>query len=245
MKRDSRKLLLVEDEKNLAFNLQLNLKAEGFEVICTDNGEDALRLFTEQGPFAVIILDVMIPEIDGFEVAQWVRKTDNRVGILMLTARASDDDRVRGLSLGADDYLTKPFHLGELILRVKRMAERTSFYDKHSDSTETQGQLRQYGPFSLDKESLILQAPTGKHSLTALEADVLEEFLSHPEKTLSRQYLLNKVWGMTGNIETRTVDNFILRIRKLIEHNPARPRYLISIRGKGYRLTSPEKTPDT
>ena len=245
MKRDSRKLLLVEDEKNLAFNLQLNLKAEGFDVICTDNGEDALRLFSEQGPFSVIILDVMIPEIDGFEVAQWVRKSDNRVGILMLTARASDDDRVRGLSIGADDYLTKPFHLGELILRVKRMAERTSFYDKQSGAPEPGGQIREYGPFSLDKESLTLQAPTGKHSLTALEADVLEEFLSHPEKTLSRQYLLNKVWGLSGNIETRTVDNFILRIRKLIEHNPARPGYLVSIRGKGYKLTNPDSQTKT
>ena len=237
------RVLLVEDEKNLAFNLQLNLKAEGFSLCCADNGKDALRIFQDEGPFAVIILDVMIPEPDGFGVAQWIRRKDNKVGILMLTARASDEDRLRGLTLGVDDYLTKPFHLGELILRVRRMAERYAMLESGGNSAKSEsGGCRQAGPFRLDTENLTLEGPAGRRQLTALETSILNEFLAHPEKTLSRQYLLTKVWGLHGNLETRTVDNFILRLRKIIESNPANPKYLLSVRGKGYKLTcNPEK----
>ncbi|MCB9228160.1 MAG: response regulator transcription factor [Deltaproteobacteria bacterium] len=230
------KILLVEDEKNLAFNLQLNLKAEGFDVVYADNGEQALKSFQEKGPFSLIILDVMIPELNGFEVAQSIRKKDNRVGILMLTARASDEDRLQGLSLGADDYLCKPFHLGELLLRIRRMAERSSLLSQPTRSAADETLHFRAGPLHLDMENLRLSGPAGEHQLTSLEADILKEFILHHGRTLTRSYLLDKVWGLSGNIETRTVDNFILRLRKLIEQDPARPGFLLSIRGKGYKL---------
>ena len=245
MEDKKQKILLVEDEKNLAFNLELNLVAEGFQVFTANDGEVALEYYRDQGPFSAIILDVMIPEIDGFEVAKTIRKKDNTTGILMLTARAGDEDRVKGLSIGADDYLTKPFVLEELILRVKRMAERARMYQELPKSQD-KSTLISTGPFELDKANLSLTSPQGKFELTVLEADVLEEFLSNPEQTLSRKHLLNKVWGLPGNIETRTVDNFILRIRRFLEEDPANPKYLCSIRGKGYRLSLPntENKPD-
>ncbi|NRA44619.1 MAG: response regulator transcription factor [Oligoflexales bacterium] len=240
MEDQQQKILLVEDEKNLAFNLELNLKAEGFEVYTAGDGELALEHYHNQGPFSAIILDVMIPEIDGFEVAKTIRKKDNTTGILMLTARAGDEDRVKGLSIGADDYLTKPFLLEELVLRVKRMAERAKMY-RELPNSQTRPTLINAGPFELDKANLTLKSPQGTFELTVLEADVLEEFLSNPEQTLSRKHLLNKVWGLPGNIETRTVDNFILRIRRFLEADPANPKYLCSIRGKGYRLNLEDK----
>ena len=235
MEDKQQKILLVEDEKNLAFNLELNLTAEGFKVFTANDGETALEHYRNQGPFSTIILDVMIPEIDGFEVARTIRKKDNTTGILMLTARAGDEDRVKGLSIGVDDYLTKPFLLEELILRVKRMAERAKMYRDLPQSSTNKLTISS-GPFELDKANLTLKSPQGTFELTVLEADVLEEFLSNPEQTLSRKHLLNKVWGLPGNIETRTVDNFILRIRRFLEEDPGNPKYLCSIRGKGYRL---------
>lgn len=238
-KKSSGKLLLVEDEKNLAFNLELNLKAEGFMVLYAENGQVAIEYFRNKGPFSVIILDVMLPEIDGFSVAQEIRKTDNKTGILMLTSKAADEDRLKGLEIGVDDYLTKPFHLKELILRVKRMAERSTFYLSEKNAGEEQKErfrAFELGPLKLNTESLSFISPQGKFALTALEADIIGEFMSHPQETLSRKHLLNKVWGIPGNVETRTVDNFILRIRKFIENDPTRPKILLSIRGKGYRL---------
>ena len=231
-----KKILLIEDEKNLAFTLELNLKAEGFEVFRGESGHDALRLYETHKPFSAIILDIMIPEMDGFEVAKYIRKVDNTTGILMLTARAGEEDRLHGLSLGVDDYLTKPFHLDELILRVKRMSERAKLYQNNHKKSQAY-QITKSGPFVLDRENLLLKSPHRNHELTILEADILQEFLSNPDKTLSRKYLLKKVWGVCENMETRTVDNFILRIRKILETNPTKPRFLLSIRGKGYRFT--------
>ena len=232
-----KKVLLIEDEKNLAFNLEFNLSLEGFEVVRGENGLEALKLYEDFKPFSAIILDVMIPELNGFEVAKIIRKKDNSTGILMLTARASEEDRVHGLSLGVDDYLTKPFHLNELILRVKRMAERALILEKSLQTSSLPEAMITSGPFTLDKNNLQIMKYDISYDLTVLEAEVLEEFLLNPNKTLSRKYLLKKVWGVGENIETRTVDNFILRIRKILETNPTQPKYLLSIRGKGYKFS--------
>lgn len=226
-----KKILLIEDEKNLAFNLELNLKAEGFEVIHVADGADAVKIFETHAPFAAIILDVMLPNQDGFEIAKQIRSKDIRVGILMLTARAGDGDRLKGLGLGVDDYVTKPFHLAELLSRIHRMAKRAEFYDEKL----FQPKLK-LGSMVLDTKSCILTMDGKSHQLTALETDILSEFLTHPGEVLSREHLLNKVWGMSGHLETRTVDNFIVRLRKIIEKNPAQPMILTSIRGRGYRL---------
>jgi len=229
----SPKILLVEDEPSLQYSLKFNLEAEGFEVVAVGDGQQALKAYNEAGPFSLVVLDVMLPELDGFAVAKAIRSEDLKTGILMLTARAATQDRIEGLQSGADDYLTKPFHLEELLLRVKRMADRSRLL-KGDQAPATQ--VIHKGPFSLDTKALTLQCPNGTFALTVLESDCLKEFLLNPGSVLSREYLLKKVWGVSGQQETRTVDNFIMRIRKFLEVNPKQPQYLESIRGRGYRL---------
>jgi DNA-binding response OmpR family regulator len=232
-----KKILLVEDEAHLAFTLQFNLQEEGYEVIPAVNGLIALEKFQQMSPFDVIILDIMIPEMDGFQVAKQIRLQDKKIGILMLTARATDEDRLRGLKLGADDYITKPFHLQELLMRVARMAQRSELFS--ASSSPSSGRL-QYGPFELNSDDLTLNGPEGEQVLTVLEADILKEFIINKNKVLSRDHLLDQVWGLRGDIETRTVDNFVARLRKLIEDDPSQPKRLISVRGRGYKLVSEE-----
>lgn len=231
-----KRLLLVEDEPHMAFNLQFNLQAEGYDVVPAVNGVIALEKYEREGPFDLIILDVMMPEMDGFEVASRIRTEDERTQILMLTALGKDEDRLRGLANGVDDYITKPFHLEELLLRIRRMAKRSELIGQDSGTAPGEEIIVQ-GPFRLNVHALVLQSPQGEFKLTALEADILKEFLRNPMKVLSRQYLLDTVWGVRGdNIETRTVDNFIARLRKYLESDPAKPIYLESVRGRGYRM---------
>ncbi|MDD9950428.1 MAG: response regulator transcription factor [Zetaproteobacteria bacterium] len=232
------RILVAEDEQNLAFNLDLNLRAEGYQVVLATNGHQALEIFSAQGDFQVVVLDVMMPYLDGFAVAENIRRTNQTVGILMLTARAADEDRIRGFELGVDDYLTKPFHLGEMLLRIKRMVERSWLI---VDPVLECGEI-QHGPFLLDSQRLLLHSPAGHRQLTALEVEVFKEFFAHPGKVLSRAYLLEKVWGVSAQVETRTVDNFMVRIRKHIEPDPSSPVYLKSVRGKGYVFEVPHRS---
>ena len=222
-------IFLVEDEANLAFSLKLNLEAEGFCVVHSDNGQEAIDLYNQNGEFSAIVLDVMLPDRNGFEVAEHIRSKDPTVGILMLTARAADADRIHGLSMGVDDYVTKPFNLSELMMRIKRMVARSIYLDQTPSS-----QTIEVGPFKLDVGSCMLWCFKKKIQLTALESDVLREFLRHPGIVLSRAHLLASAWGISGNVETRTVDNFVARLRKLLEKDPNNPKYLTSIRGRGY-----------
>ena len=238
--KSKKRILLVEDEPHLAFNIEFNLQAEGYEVVPAANGQIALEKYHDNGPFDLIILDIMIPEINGYEVAKKIRLTDNKTGILMLTAKSAREDILEGLQTGADDYLTKPFHLDELLLRVKRMAVRSSFYQL--DDKQTTETVLTCGHIKLDTESLELSSPNGDYNLTALEADVLKEFLRNPGRVLTREHLLTKVWGVKGNMETRTVDNFILRLRRYLEKDPSNPLCLESVRGRGYRFHPDENT---
>lgn len=234
MSENKKRILLVEDEPNLAFNLDYNLQAEGFDVVPAVDGQIAIDKYIHDGPFDLIVLDVMLPEISGFDVAKYIRERDDQTQILMLTALGQEEDRLRGFEAGVDDYITKPFNLKEFLLRVKRMIRRTQYYMR--DTTLIPTHILRLGPFELDIELLQLTSPTGKHTLTALETDILKEFMSHPQRVLSREHLLERVWGMRGDIETRTVDNFIVRLRRYLEPNPSEPRFLTSVRGRGYRL---------
>lgn len=226
-------ILLVEDEPHLAFNMELNLQAEGYKVTVAQDGQQAMNLYQEAGPFSLIILDVMLPELNGFEILSKIRETDRATGILMLTARAAETDIIQGLERGADDYMTKPFSLQELLLRVKRMAARSEMLDPARILSKQRLRL---GDVLWNPETFELEGPSGKILLTSLEAKVLTEFLEHPNEVLSRKHLLTKVWGVHGNVETRTVDNFIMRLRKYLEHDPSRPTLLQSIRGRGYKF---------
>lgn len=227
-KLDAR-ILLVEDEANLARPLQFNLEQEGYEVRSTPNGREALDWLSREH-FDLIILDLMIEEMDGFEVARRVRSQDQRLPILMLTARSTRQDRVMGLELGADDYMVKPFHLRELLLRVRRMIERTNWY--------TLGRQRAreitVAGYKVDLEKLQGEGPRGEIQITALEAELLAVLTAEPNRVMSRSELLEQVWGYSSEVESRTVDNFIVRLRRYFEEEPDQPRHFISIRGRGY-----------
>jgi DNA-binding response OmpR family regulator len=223
------KVLLVEDEVNLARPLQFNLEQEEYEVWSTGSGKEALD-WHNQERFDLIILDLMIEDIDGFEVARRIRQRDQRLPILMLTARTAESDRVLGLEIGADDYMVKPFHLRELLLRVQRMLERSRWYvGRKQDEEEVN-----VAGYRINLEKLTAVGPRGDLQLTALEADLLGVFASEPNRVFTRAELLRRVWRYRSDVETRTVDNFIMRLRRHFEKEPDSPRHFVSVRGRGY-----------
>ena len=225
------KVLLVEDETHLARPLQFNLEQEGYQVRWTASGKEALRLQQSEA-FDLLILDVMIEEeIDGFEVARQVRQRDQKLPILILTARSADSDRVHGLEIGADDYMVKPFHLRELLLRVQRMLRRVSWY---RDDAERRPRRVAIGAYTVDLDNLAAKGPQGELQLTALEGDLLAVLTEEPNRVLTRAELLERVWGYSSDVETRTVDNFIVRLRRYFEEEPDQPRHFVSVRGRGY-----------
>ena len=233
------RLLLVEDEPHIAFSLILNLEAEGFHVVHAATGPKAVQEFATEGPFHAIILDVMLPEMDGFQVAKAIRIQDARVAILMLTARSAENDRLLGFEAGVDDYIAKPFHLKELLARVRRMTERANLYlNRHSPVDHEEIKV---GAIHLDFGQLLLTHNEQSHTVTKLEADFLRELMEQPGRVVSREYLLEKVWGLRASTETRTIDNFVVRLRKMIELDPKNPKLLVSVRGKGYKLENPSK----
>jgi DNA-binding response OmpR family regulator len=223
------RILLVEDELNIARPLQFNLEQEGYEVRTTPSGKEALALHANE-PFDLIILDLMLEEVDGFEVARQVRQRNEKLPILMLTARSAVEDRIHGLELGADDYIVKPFHLRELLLRVERMLKRSAW----SAAGQRPSRRITVAGYIVDLDNLSATGPRGSLQLTALEANLLDALTSQPNHVFSRAELLEKVWGYHSEVETRTVDNFIVRLRKYFEDEPDRPRHFVSLRGKGY-----------
>jgi len=224
-----KRILLVEDELNIARPLQFNLEQEGYLVQSTPSGKEALLLHSRDA-FDLIILDLMLEEMDGFEVARQLRQRDQRLPIIMLTARSAVEDRIHGLETGADDYMIKPFHLRELLLRVERLLERATWYAANNPPPRK----LLIDAYSIDLDKLSGVGPRGPLQLTALEADLLQTLTSRPNRVFTRGELLEKVWGYSWQVETRTVDNFIVRLRKYFEEEPDQPRHFISLRGKGY-----------
>lgn len=226
---EKHRILLVEDEENLAIGLHYNLTEEGYIVELAKDGREALKLF-ETKNIDLIILDIMIPYIDGFKIARRVRKKDPQIPILMLTARTTREDKVKGLELGADDYITKPFHLEELLLRLKRMFKRKTWYkDVTSDKP-----LVSFGKNKINFENLDCSNNKNNFKLTPQEAMVMKYLIENKGKIVSRKELLENVWHMNPDIETRTVDNFISRLRKYFEVDPSKPVYIKSVRSAGY-----------
>ena len=227
-------LLLVEDEPHIAQGLIYNLEEEGYRVTHVNSGEEALVLLSRNS-YALMVLDLMLPGIDGLEVCDHLRKLGNQIPILMLTARGSEQDRVTGLSAGADDYLAKPFNLKEFLLRVASLLRRSNWNsdrDKH---------LYSFGANRIDLETHQAQTAHGTIPLTELEMRILQLFFDKEGKVLSRAELLKQVWGMSPETETRTLDNFVVRLRKYFETNPAKPIHFRTVRGRGYRFV---KKPD-
>ena len=226
---EKHRILLVEDEENLAIGLQYNLTEEGFIVELAKDGREALKIF-ETKEVDLIILDIMIPYLDGFEIARRVRKKDPQMPILMLTARTTREDKVKGLELGADDYITKPFHLEELLLRVNGMIKRKTWYKV----VTSEKPVVSFGKNKINFENLTCSNANSNFTLTPQEAMVMKYMIENKGKIVSRKELLENVWHMNPDIETRTVDNFVARLRKYFEVNPSKPVYIKSVRSAGY-----------
>jgi DNA-binding response OmpR family regulator len=228
---DKPHIMLVEDEIHLARGICFNLEEEGCRVSHFDSGEKAL-VTLEVEHFELIILDVMLPGMDGFQVCRAVRKLDPRVPILMLTARSEDSDRVEGLENGADDYLTKPFNLMEFLLRVKGMLRRSSWY-----RPEPVEEGYSFGDNEVFLLSYRARTAQGEIDLTEMEVRVLSLFFQKEGEIIPRGELLQSVWGYTSDTETRTLDNFIVRLRRYFEPDPGKPVHFQTVRGVGYRFS--------
>jgi len=212
------KILLVEDDPHLAKGLRFNLEREGYEIFLVDNGVSALDQLREKD-FDLIILDLMLPKMGGLEVARTIRETNIRFPILMLTAKSSKKDREIGLEAGADDYLTKPFHLPELLLRVKGILRRSEWYKEPVNDQDIFRFAKMWINFGTGKAKGV----EGEFYLTTKEALVMKLLVGKKGDVVSREELLEKVWGYDPQTETRTVDNFISRLRKYFEKRPQEP----------------------
>ncbi len=228
MKQKKTPILLVEDEPNIAQGLIFNLEEEGYQITHVDSGEQALEQLTKKA-YALIILDLTLPGISGLVVCERLREEENQIPILMLTARGTEQDRITGLSTGADDYLAKPFNLKEFLLRVAGLLRRANWQPDNS-----QKELYSFGDNQINLETHQAVTAHGTIQLTGLEMKMLLLFFEQEGKILSRGELLKQVWGMSPETETRTLDNFIVRLRKYFETEPTKPRYFRTVRGRGY-----------
>ncbi|MDD2850343.1 MAG: response regulator transcription factor [Desulfuromonadaceae bacterium] len=231
MNNDKPHIMLVEDEIHLARGICFNLEEDGFRVSHFETAEKAL-VTLEIERFDLIILDVMLPGMDGYQACRAIRKIDPRVPVLMLTARSEDADRVEGLENGADDYLTKPFNLVEFLLRVKGMLRRSSWY--RPEPVEEAYRFGENEAFLLSYRARTAQ---GEIDLTEMEVRVLSLFFQKEGVPIHRSDLLRSVWGYSNDTETRTLDNFIVRLRKYFEPDPSHPIHFLTVRGVGYRFS--------
>lgn len=230
-------ILLVEDESHIAQGIIFNLEQENCLITHVETGSAALDAFNRQ-PFDLVVLDLMLPDSHGFDLCRQMRKTQPQLPILMLTALGEEQDRVKGLKEGADDYLTKPFSLDEFLLRIRGMLRRSAWYQPSRSKTEDY----RFGNNQVDLNNLTAVTAKGNIRITELEGRMLATFFSNEGDTLTRSTLLTSIWGMVEDTETRTLDNFIVRLRKHFEENPSNPKHFLTVRGRGYRfIRDPEE----
>ena len=226
------RILLAEDEKNLRDTITLNLELEGYEVVSVADGKMALKMFDEQR-FNVVILDIMMPEFNGIEVCRKIRLTNSDTPILFLTAKGTTEDKLNGFKAGGDDYITKPFNLDEFLARI-RVLVKFSLRQLHQDSGLSS---YSFGPNHVDFKTFKATGYSGQEiKLTKKEALLLKLLLDRKNQVVSRQQILQYVWGYDVYPSTRTIDNFILSFRKYFESDPKNPQYIQSIRGVGYKF---------
>jgi two-component system alkaline phosphatase synthesis response regulator PhoP len=226
------RILLVEDEKQLSDLIKLNLEEDGYKVVTVVNGNDAVSRFKEER-FDLLILDIMLPGMDGLSVCENVRLINSDVPILFLSAKDTAEDRVRGLKKGGDDYLTKPFHLEELMLRVTKLISRNK---SHHENPNILSDF-EFGENTVNFESYEAKGNEGKFNLTKKEALLLKLLIENRGEVVSREKILQTVWGYSVYPSTRTIDNFILAFRKYFEEDPKNPSFFTSVRGVGYKFT--------
>ncbi|MDP6418844.1 MAG: response regulator transcription factor [Candidatus Krumholzibacteria bacterium] len=225
-----KRVLIVEDEEHLAEGLRINLELEGYEPVLAPSAEDGRSLW-ERGGVDLILMDVMLPGMDGFELTRIIRDRGDRVPILFLTARDRSDDRIRGLEEGGDDYITKPFQLKELLARVKGIFRRQDWY--HEQPSE---EILEWEGVRIDLRRFEAETPAGKVTLKEKEAMILRLLAERSGEPVDRDTIIDRIWGYDAYPSTRTVDNFVLSLRKILEDNPSKPRRILTAHGRGYRL---------
>jgi DNA-binding response OmpR family regulator len=234
------RVLIIEDEAHLADGLRFNLEAEGYQVETAETGERGLELLACRPPrFDLVVLDLMLPGITGFEVVSGLRASGNFVPVLILTARSRPEDILDGFAAGADDYLPKPFELAILIARIQGLLRRTEWARR---APERERDVFRFAGRTVDFETLQLAVSDRVLPLTLMEANLLRYLIRHAGRAVSRRNMLEEVWGVREDTDTRAIDNFIVRLRKYIEDDPSRPQHLLTVRGVGYRFVpEPER----
>ncbi|MBI3838595.1 MAG: response regulator transcription factor [Planctomycetia bacterium] len=229
-------ILVVEDEQHLAFGIKYNLEAEGYEVTTAGDGPAALKLFEENSPTVdLVILDLMLPGMSGYAVCEALREKGNDVPVLMLSARTLVEDRVRGYDVGADQYLQKPFELEELLSMTRNLLARRAKEGPRPDG-KVVGPIYEFGRAQINFDTFSVTVAGEQLRLTHTEMKLLRYFAENEGSVVTRAELLEHVWGMSHMPTTRTVDNFIVNLRKYFEEDPARPKHFLSVRGAGYRF---------
>ncbi len=247
------RVLVVEDEAHLAQGLRFNLEAEGYAAEVVGDGESATdRLLGKKENFDAVVLDIMLPGKDGFSVVSELRAARNYVPVLMLTARGRPEDVLKGFASGADDYLAKPFDLSILLARLQGLLRRSQWQrggqgPEPGDTSGERGVPEDFGRFSfngktIDFGALELRSGESTIHLTLMESELLRHLVRNDGRIVSRKQILEEVWGLHEDTDTRAIDNFVVRLRRYIEEDPANPRHLLTVRGVGYRfLARPEK----
>lgn len=231
-----KKVLIAEDEASIREFIVINLKRSGYDVVEAENGEEAINKYEEENSnIDVAVLDIMMPLKDGLEVCKYLRAKSSKIGIIMLTAKTQEMDKVTGLLVGADDYVTKPFSPSELMARVDAVYRRVSIMNENEKAAVANPDLTTVGDFSLDYRDRILYKNGSPIELTQIEFQLLDYLFKNPDVTLSRSDILNKVWGDGYFVDDKVVDVNIHRLRNKVEDEPTQPKHLITIWGRGYK----------
>ena len=233
--RCMKRILIIEDERPMAEAVRFNLEKEGYEVDIALDGETGWKMF-EAGPYDIIILDLMLPGMDGMEICRQVRQ-EGSTPIIMLTAKDSDVDKILGLEMGADDYMTKPFNMRELLARIKAVLRRAAAEEKRPPRRRMEA-----GDIVIDEERHEVMVSGEVVEMPLMEYRLLEIFMKNPGKALPREYLISQAWGGDFYGQTKTLDVHIRRLREKVEKDPAAPMHIVTVRGVGYRFESGEKT---
>jgi two-component system alkaline phosphatase synthesis response regulator PhoP len=238
---DAKHILVVEDEEHLAIGIKYNFEAEGYRVTLAPDGPAALRLIAENPDgIDLVILDLMLPGMSGYAVCATLREEGNDVPVLILSARTLTEDRIRGMDVGADQYLEKPFDLDELLAMVRNLLARRSRVPAQSVHRKVEDEY-EFGRAKVNFDTFKVTVDGNNLRLTTMEMKLLRYFIENEGSVITRSQLLDNVWGLSGSPTTRTVDNFIVRLRRYFERDPARPRHFLSVRGAGYRFVSMEE----
>ena len=236
------RILVVEDEGHLAQGLRFNLEAEGYSVVISPTGEEALRLLAGGESFDALVLDIMLPGKDGFAVARELRDARNYIPLLMLTARGRPEDVLKGFESGADDYLPKPFNLDILMARIGSLLRRKTWLrgsgprTSETPDASSSAEVYRFGDKSVDFQNLQLRSGKQAYQLTLMEAELLRYLIAKRGQAVSRKSILEDVWNVREDTDTRAIDNFIVRLRRYIEADSAKPRHLVTVRGVGYKF---------